>query len=59
VTVSPSALLVKFVGTLLDLLLNQDQDGRLVRIRCERSGLFLELVWLAIYLFFELFSLPL
>jgi hypothetical protein len=35
VTVSPSALFVKFVGTLLDLLLNRDQNGRLVRLRCE------------------------
>jgi hypothetical protein len=33
VTVSPSALLVKFVGALLNLLLNRDQDGRLVRFR--------------------------
>jgi hypothetical protein len=35
VTVCPSALLVKFVGALLNLLLNRDQDGRLVRLRCE------------------------
>src|SRR5208282_3361250 len=35
VTVCPSALLVKFVGTLLNLLLSRDQDGRLVRLRCE------------------------
>src|ERR1019366_4999865 len=34
-TVSPSALLVKFVGALLNLLLNWDQKGRLVRLRCE------------------------
>jgi len=27
VTVCPSALLVKFVGALLNLLLNRDQDG--------------------------------
>ena len=36
VTVCSSALLVKFVGALLNLLLNRDQDGRLVRLRCER-----------------------
>jgi hypothetical protein len=35
VTVCPSALLVKFVGALLNLLLHRDQDGRLVRFRCE------------------------
>ncbi len=35
VTVGPSTLLVKFVGALLNLLLNRDQDGRLVRLRCE------------------------
>src|SRR6266852_7765066 len=35
VTVCPSALLVKFVGALLNLLLNRDQEGRLVRLRCE------------------------
>jgi hypothetical protein len=35
VTVGLSALLVKFVGALLNLLLNRDQDGRLVRLQCE------------------------
>jgi hypothetical protein len=30
VTLCPSAPLVKFVGTLLNLLLNGDQDGRLI-----------------------------
>jgi hypothetical protein len=35
VTVSPSALPVKFVGTLPNLLLNREQDGRLVRLRGE------------------------
>ena len=35
VTVSPSALLVKFVGALPNLLFHWDQDGRLVRLRCE------------------------
>jgi hypothetical protein len=35
VTVCPSALLVKFVGAFLNLLLNRDQDGRFVRLRCE------------------------
>ena len=35
VTVCPSALLVKFVGALLNLLLNRDQDRRLVRLWCE------------------------
>ena len=35
VTVCSSALLVKFIGTLLNLLLNRDQGGRLVRLRCE------------------------
>ncbi len=35
VTVCPSALLVKFVGALLNLLLNRDQDGQLVRLRYE------------------------
>ena len=61
VTLSPSALLVKFVGALLNLLLNWDQDGRLVRLRCEcglgsglvhvvaGSFLFFDLVWTAIY----------
>src|ERR1035441_5579030 len=39
VTVCPSALLVKFVGTLLNLLLNRDQDGRLVRPQRESSCL--------------------
>src|ERR1019366_1549347 len=34
VTVCLSAPFVKFVGTLLDLLLNRDQDCRLVRLRC-------------------------
>src|SRR5208337_1688416 len=58
VTVCPSALLVKFVGTLLNLLLNRDQDGRLVRLRCECQWLFLDLVWMAIYFFSQLFSLP-
>src|ERR1019366_5671735 len=33
VTVCLSALLVKFVGAFLNLLLNRDQDGRLVRLR--------------------------
>ena len=33
VTVYPSALLVKFVGALLNLLLNRDQDGWLVGLR--------------------------
>jgi hypothetical protein len=37
VTVGPSALLVKFVGALLNLLLNRDQDGRLVRLRCDMA----------------------
>src|SRR5271157_739127 len=61
VTLSPSALLVKFVGALLNLLLNRDQDGRLVRLRgecglgngfvaCLAGGfLVLHLVWTAIY----------
>jgi len=35
VTVCPSTLLVKFVGALLNLLLNRDQGGRLVRLRCK------------------------
>ena len=35
VTVCPSALLVKFVGAFLNLLLNRNQDGRFVRLRCE------------------------
>src|SRR6266849_3502412 len=35
VTVCPSALLVKFVGALLNLLLNRDQEGRLVGLRRE------------------------
>ena len=35
VTVGPSTLLVKFVGTLLNLLLNRDQGGWLVRLRGE------------------------
>jgi len=30
VTVRPSALLVEFVGALLNLQLNRDQDGRFV-----------------------------
>jgi len=59
VTVSPSALL------------DRDQDGRLVRLRGEcglgsglthvlaGSFLFLDLVGMAIYPFFQLFSLPL
>ena len=63
VTVGPSALLVKFVGALPNLLLNRDQDGRLVRLRGEcglgsglvhvlaGSFLFLDLVWMAIYFF--------
>src|SRR6266849_3411063 len=71
VTVCPSALLVKFVGALLNLLLNRDQDGWLVGLRREcrlgrgsvhvvaGSFLFLDLVWMAIYLFPQLFSLPL
>src|SRR5208337_435202 len=58
VTVSPSALLVKFVGALLNLLLNRDQDGRLVGLWCECQWLFLDLVWMAIYFFSQLFSLP-
>jgi hypothetical protein len=70
VTVSPSALLVKFVGTLLNLLLNRDQNGRLIRLWCEcrlgsslvhvlaGSFLFLDLVGMAIYPLFRLFSLP-
>jgi hypothetical protein len=33
VTVSSSTLLVKFVGALLNLLLNRDQDGRFARLR--------------------------
>ncbi len=57
-TVCPSALLVKFVGALPNLLLNRDQDGRLVGLRCECEWLFLGLVWMAIYLFPQLFSLP-
>ncbi len=51
VTVCPSALLVKFVGALLNLLLNRDQEGWLVRLRGECRWLFLDLVWLAFYLF--------
>ena len=39
-TVCPSALLVKFVGALPNLLLNRDQDGRLVGLRCECEWLF-------------------
>jgi hypothetical protein len=35
VPLCPSALLVEFVGALPNLLLNRDQDGRLVRLRCE------------------------
>ena len=35
VAVSPSAPLVKLVGALPNLLLSRDQDGRLVRLRCE------------------------
>src|ERR1039458_6376271 len=35
VTLSSSALLVKFVSASLNLLLNRDHDGRLVRLRCE------------------------
>src|ERR1039458_7845231 len=35
VAVCPSALLVKFVGALLNLLLNRNKDGRLVRLRRE------------------------
>ena len=68
---SSSALLVKFVGALLNLLLNRDQDGRLVRLRgecglgsgfaaCLAGGfLVLHLVWTAIYPFVQLFSLSL
>ena len=68
VTVGPSTLLVKFVGALLNLLLNRDQDGRLILLWCEcRLGRgsvhvvagsfpFLDLVWTAIYHFFQLFS---
>ena len=59
VTVSPSTLLVKFVGALLNLLLNRDQDGRFVRLRCECLWFFLDLLWTAICLFLLLFSLPL
>ena len=59
VTLSPSALLVKFVGALLNLLLSRDQDGRLVRLRGGCRWLFLDLVWMAIYFFVQLFSLPL
>src|ERR1017187_5964806 len=71
VTVSPSALLVKFVGALPNLLVNRDQDGRFVRLRGEcglgsglvrvlaGSFLFLDLVGMAIYPFSQLFSLPL
>jgi hypothetical protein len=40
VTVGPSTLLVKFVGALLNLLLNRDQDGRLVRLRASVDGSF-------------------
>jgi len=68
-SVCPSALLVKFVGALLNLLFNRDQDCRLVRLRCEcrlggsvhvvaDSFPFLGLVSMAIYLFPQLFSLP-
>jgi len=68
-TVCPSALLVKFVGALPNLLLNRDQDGRLIGLRCEcrlggsvhvvaDSFPFLDLVWTAIYPFVQLFSLP-
>jgi hypothetical protein len=42
VTVCSSALLVKFVGALLNLLLNRDQDGRLVRLRCEYRWLWFQ-----------------
>jgi hypothetical protein len=59
VTVCPSALLVKFVGAFLNLLLNRDRYGRFARIRCEGLWLFLDLLWTAIYLFFLLLSLPL
>jgi hypothetical protein len=58
VTVSPSSLLVKFVSALLNLLLNRDQGGRLVGLCCGCQWLFLDLVWMASYLFPQLFSLP-
>jgi hypothetical protein len=34
VTLGPSALLVKFVGALPNPLVNRDQDGRLIQLRC-------------------------